>query len=192
MLEKLSAALGVELDKESIGIDLGKWLLQKREELKLTRKDLAEKAGISSLTIYFIENGTIRSPREATLKGLEKAIGRFPSSLRKDVEKARDIGSFEYLGPFPLRDWQEHVDSEEKIPCIYVFYDALSRPVRIGETIDLKRRIREHEQAFWFKSPMAVTFAYIIIPDKTFREQAEKVMIKLVGQHAIFNVQETI
>jgi len=190
MLEKLSAVLEADLEK-SLDVGLGEWLVKQREEHKLTREQLAEKAGISPLTIYFIENGTTRSPQENTLKGLEKALGKLPSSLSKDVEEARDVGDFEYLGPFPIDKWEENV-SEGKIPCIYVFYDSLHRPVRIGGTEDLTRRMKEYQQMYWFRPPTAETFAYIVVKDPKFRSQAEKVMIKLVGEHAIFNIQEKI
>jgi transcriptional regulator with XRE-family HTH domain len=192
MLEKLSAVLEADLDPSFINVDLGEWLLEQREKSGLTRDQLAEKAGISPLTIYFIEKGTTKSPQEATLKGLQKALGKLPAALSKDVEEAREAGAMgEYLGPFPIEKWEENV-GDKKIPCIYVFYDSLSRPVRIGETEDLARRMKEYQQYFWFKAPMIETFAYIIVKDSKFRSQAEKVMIKLVGKNAIFNIQDKI
>lgn len=191
MLEKLSSALGARLDPSFINVDLAEWLQERREKAGLSRDQLAEKAGISPLTIYFIENGTTKSPQEATLQRLEKALGKFPATLSKDVEEAREAGDFEYLGPFPIEKWDENI-GKEKIPCIYVFYDSLSRPVRIGETEDLTRRMKEYQQYFWFKAPMVETFAYIIVRDSKFRSQAEKVMIKLVGKNAMFNIQDKI
>jgi transcriptional regulator with XRE-family HTH domain len=190
MLEKLSAILEADLEEE-LRSDLGDWLLKKREELKLTREQLAKKAGISPLTIYFIENGTTKSPQDSTLKGLEKALGQLPASLREGVEETRGVGDFEFLGPFPIDQWAENI-GEGKIPCIYVFYDSLNRPVRIGETEDLKRRMKDYALMYWFRSPTAETFAYVIVKDAKFRSQAEKVMIKLAGAHAIFNIQEKI
>lgn len=191
MLEKLSAVLEANLDETSFGMDLAEWLRKQREKKGMTRKQLAEEAGISPLTIYFIENGTTRSPQDATLKGLEKALGKLPINLSEDVEEARDVGDFQYLGPFPIDKWEENV-GKGKIPCIYVFYDSLNRPVRIGETEDLTRRIREYQQMYWFRPPTAETFAYILVKDSKIRSQAEKVMIKLVGNHAIFNIQDKI
>lgn len=191
MLEKLSAVLEADLDKTPFGMNLGEWLRKQREKNELTREQLARKAGISPLTIYFIENGTTRSPQDATLKGLQKALGQLPGSLSADVEEAREVGDFQYLGPFPIDKWEENV-GEGEIPCIYVFYDSLNRPVRIGETADLSRRIKEYQQMYWFRPPTAETFAYILVKDSKIRSQAEKVMIKLVGNHAIFNIQDKI
>jgi transcriptional regulator with XRE-family HTH domain len=191
LLEKLSAILEADLDEKSIGMGLDEWLRKEREKHGLTRDQLAQKAKISPLTIYFIENGTTRSPQEATLKGLERALGKLPGNLTEDVEEARDVGEFEYLGPFSIKKWEENLD-EGEIPCIYVFYDSLHRPVRIGETGDFRRRMKEYEQMYWFRPPTAETFAFIKVKDPKFRNQAEKVMIKLVGEHAIFNIQDKI
>lgn len=192
MLEKLSAVLEVDLDETSFGMNLSEWLLKQRGKIGLTREELAKKAGISPLTIYFIENGTTKSPQDATLKGLEKALGKLPSNLSEDVEEERKIGGeFQYLGPFPIDKWKENI-SEGKISCIYVFYDSLHRPVRIGETADLERRIKDYQQMYWFRPPTAETFAYIIVKEPAVRAQVEKTMIKLVGEHAIFNIQDKI
>lgn len=127
ILEKLSAVLEVDVDETSFGLDLSEWLRKQREKTRLTREELAKKAGISPLTIYFIEKGTTKSPQDATLKGLEKVLGKLPGNLSEDVEEVREVGDFQYLGPFPIDKWKENI-GEGKIPCIYVFYDSLDRP----------------------------------------------------------------
>ena len=81
---------------------------------------------------------------------------------------------------------------KRQVPAVYVFYDQLKRPVRIGETDDLVRRMKEYEQYYWFKSPTAETFAYVVVKERSFRRKTEKVMIKLVGSQAIFNIQDKI
>lgn len=154
MLEKLSAVMEVDLDETSLGMDLSEWLRKQRDLAGLTREQLAKEAGISPLTIYFIENGTTKSPQDATLIGLEKALGKLPGNLSRDVEEVREVGEFQYLGPFPIDKWQENM-GKGKIPCIYVFYDSLNRPVRIGETEDLERRVKEYQQMYWFRPPTA-------------------------------------
>lgn len=122
---------------------------------------------------------------------MENALGNLPGRLVKDVEEGREVGEFQYLGPFPINKWQENIGKGD-IPCVYVFYDSLNAPVRIGETEDLTRRIKEYEQNYWFRPPTAETFAYVIIKDRKTRSQVEKIMIKLVGRHAIFNIQDKI
>lgn len=191
MLEKLSAILEADIDEASFGMDLSEWLRNQRNKAGLTREEFAKKAGISPLTIYFIENGTTKSPQEATLRKLEKVLGKLPGSLSENVEEVREVGDFEYLGPFPIDKWKENI-GEGKISCIYVFYDSLDRPVRIGETEDLERRMKEYQQMYWFRPPTAETFAYIVVKDPKVRAQVEKIMIKLVGEHAIFNIQDKL
>jgi transcriptional regulator with XRE-family HTH domain len=191
MLEKLSAILGVDIEQTPFGLDLSEWLRKQREKTGLTREELAKRAGISALAIYFIENGKTKSPQDATLRGLQRVLGKLPGDLSEEVEEVREVGDFQYLGPFSIDKWKENIE-EGKIPCIYVFYDSLDRPVRIGETEDLERRMKEYQQMYWFRPPTAETFAYITVKDPKVRAQIEKIMIKLVGEHAIFNIQDKI
>jgi hypothetical protein len=45
----------------------------------------------------------------------------------------------------------------------------LNRPVRIGETEDLARRLKEYaENYWWFKRPAVESFAYVIVKDEKF------------------------
>ena len=192
MLRNMSAIFGVEPDKIPGIMELGTWLRRTRDKLGLTQGQLAQKAGISPITISFIETGQTESPQVSTLKRLEKVLGKLPSNLDKEVKEERTIEELEFLGPFPVNAWQENV-GEDRIPCIYVFYDELKRPVRIGETEDIRRRLKEYEQNYWwFRPPTVETFAYVIIKDPEFRHKTEKLMIKLVGENAIFNIQDKI
>jgi len=125
MLENISAVLGVQAPD---GVALGEWLSQKRDEKKLTQAELAEKAKVSQITISFIETGKTESPQEATLKRLENVLGKLPASLSEEVKEKRSVEDFIFLGPFPASNWEENVGTD-KIPCIYVFYDHLKRPV---------------------------------------------------------------
>jgi hypothetical protein len=53
--------------------------------------------------------------------------------------------------------------------------------------------MKEYARDFWwFRSPTVESFAYVIVKDEGFRRRSEKVMIKLVGEHAIFNIQDKI
>ena len=80
------------------------------------------------------------------------------------------------------------------VECVYVIYDAQKRPVRIGETGDLRRRLLEYEKNYWWwKSPTAVTFAYFLIEGgEKNRQKFEKLATRLVGEHAIFNEQNRL
>ena len=54
-----------------------------------------------------------------------------------------------------LIDFNPH--SADDLPTgsgVYVFYDLSNRPIYIGQSEDMKRRIREHREKFWFKAPI--------------------------------------
>jgi transcriptional regulator with XRE-family HTH domain len=176
-------------DEETFGMSLGEWLRSKREEEKLSIVELAEKAGLSWLAIKLIEDGVTQSPHRATLKSLEKVLGKLPSMQSNDVEDARKVEGFDFEGVFDIEEWKRRSQTGEKIPCIYVIYDKSSRPVYIGQTNDLYVRFKNHEREFWWKEPIAQRYAYIVVKDAEFRKKAEKVMIKLAGTHALLNEQ---
>lgn len=120
------------------------------------------RAGISSLTIYFIETGRTESPQKSTLKALEGVLGHLPKGVQEEVQEEGLVEDFEFLGPFPVEEWKNVVGTEP-VPCIYVFYDSLKRPVRIGETEDLGRRLKEYaDNYWWFKRPAVESFAYVV------------------------------
>src|SRR5205823_5741464 len=174
------------------GLSFGQWLLETRTKMGLSRAELASKAGISQLAVYFIETGRTESPWKSTLAKLEKVLGKLPQEVHTEIkEEAEVAGLGEYLGPFPIEQWESNV--AESSPGIYVFYDGLKRPVRLGQTDDIKRRLKEYARdAWWFRSPTVESFAYIIIKDEKLRKSIEATMIKLVGDNAIFNIQHKI
>jgi len=191
-VQKISVILGADFEKAFETPPLGEWVRKEREAKGLSRTELAKQAGISPLTIYFIETGKTESPQAATLAALQKALGKLPSNLEEEVREERQLEELEFLGPFPIDGWEENV-GQGKIQCVYVFYDQLKRRVRIGETDDLRRRMREYQRdCWWFRSPTVESYAYVVINDTEFRHKTQKVMIKLVGEHAIFNIQEKI
>ena len=150
------------------------------------RKELAEKTGINYLTISFIENGKTQSPREATVRSLEKGLGRMPTSVRQEIKEESAFGKLKYQGLFSVDGWKEEVN--DGISCVYVLYDDTERPVRIGETEDLRRRFGEYERNYWwFRLPTVESYAYVVINDKEMRRDVERVMIRLIGDLGIFN-----
>ncbi len=192
MSEKISGILGVDLPEPTGEFELRTWLRRKREQRRLSRGELAKRAGLSPLTIYYIETGRTESPQETTVKRLQRVLGRLPRRVIREVEAEGTLEDFEFRGPFPVSEWRENL-GEGKTSCIYVFYDELKRPVRIGETDDLRRRLKEYEQNYWwFRTPTVESFAYVKVNDSEFRRKAEKVMIKLVGSNAVFNAQGKI
>ena len=49
-------------------------LARLREQAVLTQKELAEKAGITELSVHKIENG-LQNPRPSTIRALARALG---------------------------------------------------------------------------------------------------------------------
>ncbi len=173
-------------------IDFGEWLRAERARAGLTQAELAKKAGISQLTISFIETGKTESPQRATVEAVEKVLGKLPTKLQSEItEESKLEGIGQYLGPFPIDEYKPNVG--DLTPGIYVFYDSLKRPVRVGQTDDLRRRIFEYKRdTWWCRLPTVESFAFITVKDEKLRKQVEAVMIKLVGDNAIFNIQHKI
>jgi transcriptional regulator with XRE-family HTH domain len=191
MREKLVEVFGAGFrDEETFGMSLGEWLRSKREERKLTMGELAQKTGLSWPAIKLIEDGVTQSPHRKTVEALEKVLGELPSVQSKDFEDERKVAGFDLIGINDIDDWQAEASrTREKIPCIYIIYDKSNRPVYIGQTDNLYRRFKNHEREFWWKKPIAHRYAYIVVEDAKFRRDVEKVMIKLVGTHALMNEQ---
>lgn len=171
-------------------VDFGEWLIERRTKLGMSRQSLADKAGVSYLTLYFIETGQTESPRRSTIDAIKKVLGELPRAVQTEVVESAEGGFGEYQGPFSVKEWEDNVDKDT--PGVYIFYDILKRPVYIGESKDIYRRIRQHDDQFWFKSPMVHTIAYLVVKEEKVRAQLEAAMIKLVGENAIFNQQHKI
>ncbi len=189
MTRNLSAILGVDLPTVIGRFGLGTWVRSERNRRGLSRGELARRAGVSPRTIYHIEAGRTESPQESTVDRLKKVLGRMPPGVTREADAERVAEDFEFRGPFPVSQWKEYV-SDGGISCVYAFYDQLKRPVRIGETDDLGRRLKEYEQNYWwFRPPTVESFAFVKMDDPNSRRRTEKVMIKLLGSNAFFNNQ---
>ena len=170
----------------------GRWLRETREARKMSQEELARRAGLSYLTIWYIEKGRTQSPRPSAVEKLRKALEEdLPTEAERDLQAEQKLAGFgDYYGPFPREDWKEHA---EDVACVYVFYDKVNRPVRIGETGNLRSRLQQYrDDCWWFREPTVETFAYVAVKDDEIRKQIEKVIIKLVGSYAIFNRQHTV
>ena len=130
---------------------LGAWLNRTRVEHKHSVYELANSSGVAPPTMYSIESGRIRNPRRKTVELLEKALDEnFPSDAAEELSEDAKI---EGLGE--LIDFNPH--SADDLPTgsgVYVFYDLSNRPIYVGQSEDMKRRIREHREKFWFKAPI--------------------------------------
>jgi transcriptional regulator with XRE-family HTH domain len=190
--EQIEELFGEAYDEDALRPSaFGEWLRRRRTEEGLTQEELEEKSGVSYVTISFIETGRTTSPQTSTIQALEDVLGSPSKETTEQLEEEREIeGVGEFLGPFPRAEWQENADS---VPCVYVIYDEIGRPVRIGQTKDLQRRLTEYDSHYWwFRSPTAESFAYAIIPDETTRKDIERTITKFMGANAIFNSHHRI
>lgn len=129
--EKLQTVLGEGIfaaDARAVAGDtsvLATWLSKTMERAGLTVSQLAEKSGLSMMTIYNIQAGRARNPRPRTIELLEKAVQtKFETEFREEVErdsKIEGVGEFRDFDPHDSKDWPSE-------PGVYVFYDISDRP----------------------------------------------------------------
>ena len=164
----------------------GLWVRRTREEKGMSAAALAEKAGISVPGLYGIESGRTANPRPATRNRLARALG--VSTPLAVVEATEEQSEVEGLGA--LQDFDPH--SEQDWPGeagVYVFYDISARPIYVGEGEVIRRRVKDHEQKFWFKRPIVDSASYIVIRDRDLRKKVEQLLIKFLKSNAVLNKQ---
>ncbi len=164
----------------------GSWLSRVRLERKMSVGELAMKAGLSAPAIYNIESGRIDNPRAETVRRLEKALGEeLPTETKEEIRQeatVEGVGEFFEFDPLNKQDWPD-------VPGIYVLYDISERPIYVGQGSSIKRRIQDHEEKFWFKSPIVSTAAYIKVPDAELRMKFETILIRFLKRNAVINKQ---
>lgn len=58
-----------------------------------------------------------------------------------------------------------------------------------GEDSNVRTRINDHEEKFWFKRPIIESASWIRIEDATLRKQIEALLIKFPKSNAIISKQ---
>jgi transcriptional regulator with XRE-family HTH domain len=170
------------------GQDYGEWLRTARDRKGFSRKDLAALSGVSSIQIYNIETGRTTNPRDTTRASLEQSLGDSPpNQLVEAVEQSAEIA-----GVGSLSDFDPHTEDEfPKEPGVYVLYDISDRPIYVGKSQQIRRRLREHADKFWYRSPIVEKAAYVRVEDATLRNQMEETLIKFLKSNAVINQQLT-
>ena len=165
---------------------IGAWLSRVRVERKMSVPELAAKAQLSAPAIYNIESGRIANPRAETIKRLEGALSEeIPSETREEIREeatVEGVGEFFEFDPLNKVDWPD-------VPGIYVLYDISERPIYVGQGSSIRRRIQDHEEKFWFKSPIVSTAAYIKVADVDLRKKIETILIRFLKRNAVINKQ---
>jgi len=165
--------------------EFGVWLRDARHQRSLSAGELAEQSGVSFVQIYNIESGRSQNPRESTRNRLIAALGQNPSPA---VVAATERGAVvEGVGEFVDFDPHDETDLPNE-PGIYVFYDISDRPVYVGQSQNIRQRIRnDHATRFWFKEPVVEAAAYVKIDEEGLRKKIEKIMIKFLRSTALIN-----
>jgi len=167
---------------------VGRWLNEARVRDGRSIEALAHASKTSVTTVESIESGRTRFPREATLERLANALGILPPAQlqrqREERETLTGIGVFEDFDPHSMDD----------VPIsagVYVFYDRNDHPIYVGQTRNLRRRVKQHEEKFWFKKPLIDSASFIPIKDNTLRESVEEALIYLLRSSAVINEKGT-
>lgn len=202
-MRKLEKVLGKYRTDEALGEegDFGNWLRTERTNLGATQQQLADEAGVNALTISLIELGKINKPQRKTIDRLETALEKRYSELRKGpkppgrpaqvILPREDEGTARSQGIGSFIEFNPHVDEERpKEPGIYVLYDISERPIYVGQAQEIRSRIRDHRDKFWFKEPIVESAAYIRVDDKELRNRLEEVLIKFMKSNAVLNKQK--
>jgi transcriptional regulator with XRE-family HTH domain len=165
---------------------IGEWLKTERAKHGWSQLELAERAGVSQPQISNLEAGKSRNPQTRTREKLEAALGvSVPEPVTREAALEAEV-----VGIGSLVDFDPYDDRGlPRCPGVYVFYDISDRPVYVGKAGVIRDRVRNHQDRFWFKSPIVSHGAYIEIGDEELRTQVEEVLIKFLKSNAVLNKQ---
>jgi transcriptional regulator with XRE-family HTH domain len=182
-LEKIKAILGEE--DEATGSPLAAWLSSARTRKGMSVPELAKKAGVTPPSIYKIESGATLNIHDKTRKKLEKALGdSMDEEVVEEIEKNSKIGLGKFL------DFDPHSESDRPTKSgIYVLYDISERPIYVGEGKNIRKRIKDHQDKFWFKRPIVESASWIEIEDEKQRKNVEELLIRFLKSNAVINKQ---
>ena len=189
-VEGLEVVLGGITEDEPSGDQalppVATWLARTLSKRNLTVHELARKSGVSPPTIYNLLSGGAQNPQQRTLTRLEAVVGE------KFERTAEEKESYEVSGIGELIDFNPHDPSDQPLkPGVYVFYDISGRPIYVGKATNIRDRVEDHREKFWFKQPIVQTAAYIEIGDKQLRDQVETVLIQFLKNNAVINKNKT-
>ena len=141
------------------------------------------------LQIYNIETGRTENPRASTRAKIESALGaEVPRAVAKAAAREAHIGGLGQLVDFDPHDENDYPAE----PGVYVFYDISERPVYVGESSDIRRRTRTHNNEFWYRTPIVYKASYVRVEDQALRRQLESTLIKFLKSNAVINRQQVV
>jgi len=169
-----------------MSMSFDKWLAGAMAKKGMSRGELARQVGLSEATIYKLETGRIKNPRPDTRAQLQKVLGEAPPSMERAIEEATQLTQIDgVLVDFDPEDFKS-------LPTgagVYVLYDISERPIYIGQSENLRRRMGQHFTEFWYKSPIVETGSYVLVGDAKLRKQLEEILISFLKSNAVVNTQ---
>jgi transcriptional regulator with XRE-family HTH domain len=168
-------------------VSFGTWVRDQRTRQGMTSSQLSALSGVSMPQIYNIETGRTANPRLTTRRALEAHLGGAPAQVEQAVKEQFDIPDVGEMTSFDPHNAADFPDE----PGIYVLYDISDRPIYVGESENIRNRIRNsntgHIEKFWYKSPIVETAAYVRVPNSRLRRQLEQTLIKFLRSNAVIN-----
>ena len=165
---------------------ISQWLYESRTNENMTMQGLSKSSGVSVATISNIENGRNESPRKETINKLAAALGqKIPEdSLRVSNEENTIDGLGQMTGFSP------DISAKEEWPSVagvYVLYDISDRPIYVGQSNNIAKRLKDHVDKFWYREPIVKSASYVQIDKEDIRKQVEKTLIKFLKSNAVLN-----
>ena len=195
-LLNLEKEFGTRLRKRT----LDEWLKETRGSRGLDEKDLAKKAGVSLQQIKNIERGRSKNSWSVTVRKLEDALGESfgedpdaspPGKATTSIGQRKDFdphyrgdkkSQSEQTDPSAKRPWPQ-----KKSPGVYVFFSSDGHPEYVGKAGDVRTRLSQHEEKFWFRKPVVEKACYFPIEDKEMRTRIEGMLISVIEKQLILN-----
>ena len=172
-------------------------------------RELADLAELSAPAIHNVLNGQTKSPREQTLRRLDKGLGQLKAKHEEGDDKPSENGEGgdenaergnSFLGQY-IKVHNRHSNTVDGIDAagVYMLYgthavlyrgenqptEFRGAPEYVGQTDNIRRRMRQYEPVWWFRGVDWI--AYIEEDDKKERKRMENVLIRLLNPQ--FNEQ---
>ena len=180
--------VAAEIDPSGPG-PFGRWLEAELSAKTMNPWDLAQRSDILVHHIEQILRGDIRHPMPAVMKSIQESLDEEVDTITRDA--IRQDSEIEGFGDFC--DFDPHGD-QSLWPTgsgVYVFYDISSRPVYVGETSDLHRRMKQYfspqRRMWWVSQPIVETASFIPVEETQLRKRLEKILIRFLKSNAVMN-----
>jgi transcriptional regulator with XRE-family HTH domain len=101
------------------------WMREERAKRNLTQHDLAEKAGISTIAISYIETGKVLAPRQPTIDAIRKALQQTERVPPEEIYDQPKSGSLNMEVPSSRTDLSSLVTIDVKNRTIQTLIDEV-------------------------------------------------------------------